>query len=161
MGLGATRSIDGVRLSLTNAPILALPDFNTHFILQSDASGYGIGAVLMQYGRHIAYHSRTMNGYEYKYSGNNKELLAAYDAFRTFRPYLLGVPFTFITDCKPHTGTLRCEGDMQVKWIMYIAKFFANFIYKPGKTNVADPPKQISSTTMYICVMETRRKKRI
>ena len=123
MGPGATRSIDGVRLSLTCAPILALPDFNTHFILQSDASGYGIGAVLMQYGRPIAYHSRTMNGHEYKYSGNNKELLAAYDALRTFRPYLLGVPFTFITDYKPHTGTLRCEGDMQVKWIMYIATF--------------------------------------
>ncbi len=157
-GPGQQEALDGVKFSLTNAPVLALPDFKKHFILQSDASGYGIGAVLMQDGRPIAYHSRKMNDHEFKYSGNNKELLAAYDALRTFRPYLLGVPFTFITDHKPHTGNLRCEGHMQVKWITYIAEFDANFIYKPGKTNVADP---LSRSPALLCVMETRRKKRI
>lgn len=44
-----------------------------------------------------------MNASEFKYSGIDKELSAAYDALRSFWPYLLGVPFTFITDHKPHT----------------------------------------------------------
>ena len=151
-------AFEGIKYSLTHAPVLALPDFGKHFVLQSDASGYGLGAVLTQEGRPIAYHSRKMNDHEFKYSGNNKELLAAYDALRTFRPYLLGVPFTFITDHKPHTGNLKCEGHMQVKWITYLAEFDANFIYKPGKTNVADP---LSRSPALLCVMETRRKKRV
>ena len=47
---------------------------------------------------------------------------------------------------------------MQVKWITYLAEFDANFIYKPGKTNVADP---LSRSPALLCVMETRRKKRV
>ena len=154
-GPEAQDAFEGVKFSLTHAPVLALPDFNTHFTLQSDASGYGLGAVLLQDGRPIAYHSRKMSAAEFKYSGNNKELLAAYDASRTFRPYLLGVPFTFITDHKPHSGNLKCEGHMQVKWVTYLAEFDADFIYRPGRTNVADP---LSRSPSLICVMETRRR---
>ena len=47
---------------------------------------------------------------------------------------------------------------MQVKWVTYLAEFDANFIYKPGKTNVADP---LSRSPSLLCVMETRRMKRM
>ncbi len=59
-------AFEGVKFSLTHAPVLALPDFNKHFTLQSDASGYGLGAVLLQEGRPVAYHSRKMNASEFK-----------------------------------------------------------------------------------------------
>ena len=46
-----------MKFALTHAPVLALPDFDKRFTIQSDASGYGICAVLMQDGQPIAYHS--------------------------------------------------------------------------------------------------------
>ena len=78
-----------LRKTLVSAPILAFPDCSRMFILDTDASNQGIGAVLSQ--EHVvAYASRVLSKAERKYSVTRKELLAVVSFLHHFRPYLLG-----------------------------------------------------------------------
>ena len=89
---------------LIPAPILVFPDFTNAaapFLLQTDASAMGLGAVLEQGGRVIAYASRTLNSAEQQYSTIQKECLAAVFALKQFWHYLLGRSFQLLTDHAP------------------------------------------------------------
>lgn len=93
-----------MKSKLTTAPILAYPQFNqvaSQFVLQTDASAIGLGAVLEQDGHVIAYASRTLNKAEQQYSVIKKEYLAAVYAMKQFRHYLLGRQFILVTDHAP------------------------------------------------------------
>jgi hypothetical protein len=96
-------SFNKLRKLLASAPILAYPDFSKPFILDTDASDNGIGAVLSQVGvdmleHPLAYFSRTLNKHERNYSVTRKELLAAITAIEHFKCYLYGRKFTLRTD---------------------------------------------------------------
>ncbi|KAL5517792.1 hypothetical protein EMCRGX_G003411 [Ephydatia muelleri] len=83
-------------------PILRSPDFSLPFVLQTDASGRAIGAVLSQVGgddeeHPVAYYSRKLLPREEKYSTVEKECLAIILGIQTFRVYLLGRPFVIQT----------------------------------------------------------------
>nr|XP_041630537.1 uncharacterized protein LOC121501968 [Drosophila kikkawai] len=86
----------------TKAPVLACPDFGQKFVLQTDASEYGIGAVLTQtiegQERVVAYASRRLNPAERNYSVTEKECLAIVWAIRKMRCYLEGYRFDVVTD---------------------------------------------------------------
>jgi len=91
-----------LKTALTTAPVLACPDFTKTFVLQTDASNIGLGAVLTQhYGeneRVVAYASRTLNGAEQNYSVTEKECLAVLWGIRKMRAYLEEYRFVVVTD---------------------------------------------------------------
>lgn len=73
---------------LTHAPLLQLPDFNKTFELECDASGIGLGGVLLQDGKPVAYFSEKLSGPSLNYSTYDKELYALVRTLETWQHYL-------------------------------------------------------------------------
>jgi len=92
-----------VKEKLISAPVLNYSDFNRQFLINTDASDYAIGAVLLHgsQDQSIAYASRILNKAEQNYNTTEKELLAIVLAVKHFRPYVYGTKFLIITDHKP------------------------------------------------------------
>ena len=98
----AQRSFEALKAALTSPPILAMPNDDGEFTLDTDASNESIGAVLSQRQngeeRVIAYGSRSLNRREKNYCVTRKELLAVVHFLRYFKQYLLGRQFRIRTD---------------------------------------------------------------
>ncbi|XP_026383521.1 uncharacterized protein LOC113279020 [Papaver somniferum] len=94
----ATSAFRALQHTLTTTPVLILPDFTKEFYLECDASGTGLGDVLMQTGRLIAYYSKALAGKNLNLSIYDKEMLAIVSAVQKWRPYLLGRHFKIYTD---------------------------------------------------------------
>jgi hypothetical protein len=148
-----------LKLALTTAPVLALPDTSPDatFDLYTDASIIGIGAVLSQYGHPIAYESRKLQPAEQNYPVHELELLAVVHALRTFRHYLEGCKqFTLHTDhhSLQYIFTQQALSRRQARWFEDLADFQPNMTirYIPGPKNPADglsryPPELLSILT--------------
>jgi hypothetical protein len=89
-----------LRTLLTSAPVLAQPDIEKPFDVYYDASGIGLGGVLMQEGRVIAYTSRPLRKHEVNYPTHDLELAAVVHALKAWRHYLLGNVCNIYTDYK-------------------------------------------------------------
>ena len=89
----AQQTFEKMEEVMRSCPILALPDFSQSFVLECDASGEGIGVVLMQNNHPIAFESRKLKDYEHHYSIYDKEMLAILHALTKFRQYLAGARF--------------------------------------------------------------------
>jgi len=128
--------------------MLSYPDYKKPFDLTTDASAYGIGAVLSQEGRPITMISRTLKGSEANYATNERELLAIVWALVKLRHYLYGVKdINIFTDHQPLTFSVS-ESNPNAKirrWKARIDEFNARLFYKPGKENlVADASHSVS-----------------
>jgi len=89
-----------LRILLTSAPILAQPDTTNPFDVYCDASGTGIGCVLMQENRVIAYASRSLKRHEENYPTHDLELAVVVHALKIWQHYLLGTKCNIYTDHK-------------------------------------------------------------
>ena len=99
-GEAQERSFLDLKYSLTHAPILALPNFDKHFEVECDVSGVGIGTVLTQGGKPIAYFSEKLSGATLNYPTYDKELYALVRAMQTWQHYLLSKECIIHTDHK-------------------------------------------------------------
>ena len=128
-----------LKTRLTNPPILAYPDPDTEFLLFTDASEFGIGAVLGQIQNKkevvIAYSSRHLNEAELKYSTVEKECLALIDAIKRFRSYVLGRHFTLITDHRPLEWLRKVKDNNKrlIRWSLELAEHDFTIKYRPGR----------------------------
>jgi hypothetical protein len=87
-----------LKQAVVDEPVLALPDHTKPYEVQTDASDFSIGGVLMQEGHPIAYESRKLNETERRYTVQEKEMTAVVHCLRTWRHYLLGSKFVVKTD---------------------------------------------------------------
>jgi hypothetical protein len=135
-----------LRGALTEAPVLALPDFQKRFELISDASVFAIGAVLTQEKHAIAYESRKMSEPERRYITTDQELLAIMHALSVWRCYLEGVEFTVITDHNPlvHLKTQSNLNRRQARWVEILEQYAIAWEYRPGPKNPADPLSRLN-----------------
>lgn len=136
------KAFDTVIKLLTTSPVLAYPNFNQEFHLTTDASDYGLGAVLSQFDekgieRPICYASRTLNTAERNYSTIEKELLAIVYGTENFKYYLYGKKFTVHTDHNPltHLHNLSLSSSRLTRWRLKLAAYTFDIIYKKGVLN--------------------------
>ena len=124
---------------LTQAPVLTYSRFDhqaSEFLLQTDASTVGLGAVLEQEGHVIAYASRSLTASERQYSVIQRECLAVVYALKQFHHYLLGRRFQLVTDHAPlqWLSAQKMEG-MLCRWALAIQKYDFQIVYRKGSLN--------------------------
>ncbi|GJS91068.1 putative reverse transcriptase domain-containing protein [Tanacetum coccineum] len=127
-----------IKHKLCSAPILALPEGNEDFIVYCDASIKGLGAVLMQREKVIAYASRQLKIHEKNYTTHDLELGAVVFALKIWRHYLYGTKCTVFTDHKSLQHILdQKELNMrQRRWLELLSDYDCEIRYHPGKANV-------------------------
>lgn len=126
-----------LKKAMTCAPVLALPNFSKKFIVECDASGTGVGAVLLQE-RPIAFFSHALQGNHLLLSTYEKEMLALVLAVQKWRPYLLGQTFIVRTDHQSlkHLWSQRITTSAQQKWLFKLMGYSFTIEYKGGKENI-------------------------
>uniref|UniRef100_A0A453C5F0 Reverse transcriptase domain-containing protein n=1 Tax=Aegilops tauschii subsp. strangulata TaxID=200361 RepID=A0A453C5F0_AEGTS len=110
-------AFDTLKQALVSAPVLALPDFKVQFVVETDASDTGVGAVLMQRGHPLAYVSKGLGPRTRGLSTYEKEYMAILLAVEQWRPYLQHSEFLIMTDhCSlAHLGDQRLHTPWQQK----------------------------------------------
>ncbi|WMV08260.1 hypothetical protein MTR67_001645 [Solanum verrucosum] len=123
---------------LTTAPILTLPVEGEGFTVYCDASGIGLGCVLMQQGRVIAYASRQLKSHERNYPTHDLELAALVFALKIWRHYLYGVRCEIYTDHRSlqYIMSQRDLNSRKRRWIELLKDYDLSILYHPGKANV-------------------------
>jgi len=133
------QAFDTLKLKLMSEPILALPKDEGTYILDTDASDFGLGAILSQEQagteKVIAYSSRTMSKAEKKYETTRKELLAVVNGLKQFRQYLTGRHFILRVDHAALSWLRRTPEPMPqlARWLTFIEEFDYEVIHRDGK----------------------------
>ncbi|GJU81656.1 putative reverse transcriptase domain-containing protein [Tanacetum coccineum] len=127
-----------IKQKLCSAPILALPEGSEGFVVYCDASHKGLGAVLMQREKVIAYASRQLKVHEKNYTTHDLELGSVVFALKIWRHYLYGTRCTVFTDHKSLQHILdQKELNMrQRRWLELLSDYDCDIRYHPGKANV-------------------------
>jgi hypothetical protein len=118
-------AFEKVKHALTNDPVLAPPELGKPFEMVSDASGVGLGAVLLQDGRPVAFESRKLLPAEQNYTVTEQKMLGVIHALKTWLCYLEGSDFTVVTDHCPDTffDTQVNLSRRQARWSEFLSRF--------------------------------------
>eukprot|EP01129_Flabellula_baltica_P005312 TRINITY_DN1914_c0_g1_i1.p1 TRINITY_DN1914_c0_g1~~TRINITY_DN1914_c0_g1_i1.p1 ORF type:complete len:1797 (-),score=243.90 TRINITY_DN1914_c0_g1_i1:39-5429(-) len=137
-----TEEFMDLKAAMANEPILALPDLDERFFVETDWSKYGVGGILYQYEndmkRPIEYFSKKMKNAELNYSAYAGECYAILLALRKWRSYLLGKEFTLRTDHKTLQWMLfmSLDGSKYNRWIVELSSFDFIIEHIDGKMNI-------------------------
>jgi hypothetical protein len=133
-----TQDFQTLKMAMCTTPVLALPDFTNTFVLECDASGKGIGVVLMQEGRPLSFTNKQLLERNLGKSIYEKEMLAILHVVDLWHPYLLGQCFQIKTDHQSLKYFLeQClSSPEQQKWVTKLFGYDYEIIYKKGKDNV-------------------------
>ena len=165
-------AFDELKHKLSHAPVLALPRDDDTYVLDTDASDHGIGAVLSQVQngeeKVIGYASRLYSTAERRYCVTRKELLAVVFFLKQFRQYLLGRPFTVRTDHAALQWLRKTPEPIgqQSRWLEVLEEFNFTVEHRPGKSHAnADalsrcPCRQCGMCTSHtdalnVCALQT------
>jgi hypothetical protein len=145
---------------LTTAPVLIMPDIHKGFDVYYDASHLGLGCVLMQEGKVIAYASRQLRKDEKNYPTHDMELAVVVHALKIWRHYMIGNKCKIFTDHKSlkYIFTQKELNLRQRRWLELIKDYDLEIQYHPGKANVvADALSrkgQVNNITTYLMSQE-------
>lgn len=133
----ASEAFELIKQKLTTAPVLILPDFDVTFELHSDTSKLGIGVVLSQNSRPVAFFSEKLSGARSRYSTYDVEFYAVVQSVRHWRHYLVHRDFVLFTD---HDALKHLDSQVKVSsrhagWIAYLQQFTFTIRHKAGKLN--------------------------
>jgi hypothetical protein len=146
-------SFQELKKPLTTAPILVMPDIEKSFSIYCDASGQGLGCVLMQDGHVVVYASRQLRKHEVYYPTQDLELAAVVYALKIWRHYLMGKRCELYTDHKSlkYIFTQSNLNLRQRRWLELIKDYDLGINYHPGKANVvADALSQRSHVSQLV-----------
>jgi hypothetical protein len=137
-GPEAQQAFQKLKMAMTTTPVLALPDFQKQFQVETNACSEGIGAVLMQQGQPIAFLSRAL-GDKHKHLSIYEEFLALIMAVEKWRTYLQQQEFEILTDHKSlsYLNEQNLHSDMQRKAMTRLMGLQFKIIYRQGKENIA------------------------
>eukprot|EP00253_Pinus_taeda_P006325 PITA_06325 len=131
------KSFEQLKHLLTTAPILRIADPDKDYVVCTDASKEGVGGVLMQEGKVVAYKSRKLKEHEQKYSAYDLELTVVIHTLKMWRHYLVGRKFLLLTDHHSLTNyfshpTLNAR---QARWVDFLSGFDFEIKHLQGKEN--------------------------
>ncbi|PKA66820.1 putative mitochondrial protein [Apostasia shenzhenica] len=134
----ANKSFQQLKQLMSSPPVLSLPNFDQPFVIETDASGIGIGAVLMQGGHPIAFFSKGLSLTHQKLPVYEREMLAMVAAVQKWRPYLIGNHFKIKTDHQSLKFLLqqRISTPAQQRWLSKLSGYDFEIVYKKGKENI-------------------------
>jgi hypothetical protein len=137
-GAPQDQSFEELKNRLVTAPVLAMPITDEEYTVYTDASGSGLGCVLMQKDHVIAYASRQLRSHEQNYPTHDLELAAVIFALKIWRHYLYGVKCRIFTDHQSlkYIFTQRELNLRQRRWLELMKDYDLDIQYHAGKANV-------------------------
>ncbi|KAL0544422.1 hypothetical protein IC582_019537 [Cucumis melo] len=131
-------SFQKLKQKLVTAPILTIPDGFGSFVIYSNASKKGLGCVLMQQGKVVAYASCQLKSHEQNYPAHDLELAAVVFVLKVWRHYLYGEKIKIFTDHKSlkYFFTQKELNMRQRRWLELVKDYDYEILYHPGKANV-------------------------
>jgi hypothetical protein len=134
----AQLTFDKMKKVMSTCLVLALPDFGQPFTMECDASGEGIGAVLMKKRHPLVYERRKLRGPELLYTIYDKEMLVIMHTLAKFRQYLVGAKFVVRIDHNSLKFFLEQKdlNERQQKWVIKIQAYNFDIEFIKGKNNV-------------------------
>jgi len=145
----AHKAFKSLKAALVSAPVLGIPDFTKVFVIETDASTHGIGAILMQEGHPLAYISKSLGPRWQGLSVYEKELLALVFVVQKWQQYLTGQKFIVKIDQKSLKWLLeqRITTPFQQLWLSKLMGYTYDIHYKAGKDDIAaDALSRVPST---------------